>query len=115
MTRSKLMKAKAKLNVLRLFGGKPVGAPGNVAEAMSNALQQKLDKSADLYAVDVAKWVQVFWEDPVLERRVHAISEIGWAVYLCGEPLQVRAHCTAEHCLSVAHSCWIRVPLRLHC
>jgi hypothetical protein len=33
--------------------------------------------------------VKIFWTDPILERRVDALSEIGWGAYLCGELLQI--------------------------
>ena len=83
----KLQKARSKLNIMRILGGPEPSAV--MADQMSDDLQQLLNKSVDLYATDVGKWVKVFWTDPILERRVDAISEIGWGAYLCGELLQI--------------------------
>lgn len=82
----KLQKARGKLNIMRILGA-PEPTPGSV-DQMSHDLQQVLNKSVDLYAIDVCKWVKIFWSDPILERRVDALSEIGWGAYLCGRLLQ---------------------------
>ncbi len=82
----KLQKARGKLNIMRILGG-PEPTSSSV-DQMSHDLQQLLNKSVDLYATDVCKWVKIFWSDPILERRVDALSEIGWGAYLCGQLLQ---------------------------
>lgn len=71
---------------MRILGGPEPTAP--TVDQMSHDLQQLLNKSVDLYATDVCKWVKIFWSDPILERRVDALSEIGWGAYLCGQLLQ---------------------------
>ena len=66
--KQKLTRARGKLKIIRVFGA---GAPTQgttVMKAMSDALQQQLDSSIDLYAVDVAKWIRVFLDSLVLER-----------------------------------------------
>ena len=82
----KLQKARGKLNIMRILGGPEPTAES--ADQMSHDLQHLLNKSVDLYATDVGKWVKIFWSDPILERRVDALSEIGWGAYLCGQLLQ---------------------------
>ena len=83
----KLQKARGKLNIMRILGGPEPDK--RAVDQMSDDLQQLLNKSVDLYATDVGKWVKIFWSDPILERRVQAISEIGWGAYLCGELMQI--------------------------
>ena len=83
---AKLQKARGKLNIMRILGGPEPTAP--TVHQMSHDLQQLLNKSVDLYATDVCKWVKIFWSDPILERRVDALAEIGWGAYLCGQLLQ---------------------------
>ena len=82
-----LQKARGKLNIMRILGGPEPDK--RAVDQMSDDLQQLLNKSVDLYATDVGKWVKIFWSDPILERRVQAISEIGWGAYLCGELMQI--------------------------
>ena len=108
----KLQKARGKLNIMRILGG-PEPTSSSV-DQMSHDLQQLLNKSVDLYATDVCKWVKIFWSDPILERRVDALSEIGWGAYLCGQLLQndlARSEGFLEGVLKVARTmCGRPVP-----
>ena len=69
-TPSRWVRAKGKLSIIRVFSGASGerGRDGAVMKAMSDALQQNLDASIDLYAVDVAKWIRVFFDSPILQR-----------------------------------------------
>jgi len=53
----KLQKARGKLNIMRILGG-PEPTAGTV-DQMSHDLQQLLNKSVDLYATDVGRWVRL--------------------------------------------------------
>ena len=53
----KLQKARGKLNIMRILGG-PEPTAGTV-DQMSHDLQQPLNKSVDLYATDVGRWVRL--------------------------------------------------------
>ena len=84
--RGKMHHAVGKMAIINAF--KPARQHPSAMATLSSRLQRELNDSVDLYAQDATQLLSVFWTQPALAKRMVALHELGWLVYLCGEPLR---------------------------